>query len=153
MNIRNGAWRESFHDIFKEQRRFQRGLFDSSHGMVIGGHIVPGPLAMLSFMNDERAIEPYTVETVRRLSGSPKGALVDGYRFEYGLALIKTAASGIWTRRLANEHGLAVVTDSPGHYLLLERSCHRDGVDLVNYYLRKDGVLESNSQRKSLAGP
>lgn len=134
------AWRRLFHRAFTEQRRFQRGLFDPSHGIMMGKSLVPGPAALLCLMESSRATEPYTVQIVRRLSRA-QPALPDSYRFEYGLALIKTAASGIWTRRIAREQHLCAVTDSPGHYALLRQSCERDEIRLVNRLLLTDGSL------------
>lgn len=137
-------WRRLFHQAFTEQRRFQRGLFDPSHGMILGNRVVPGPAALLCLMEGSRVMEPYTVQTVRRLSAS-QSALADSYQFEYGLALIKTAASGIWTRRIVSEHGMSAVTDSPGHYALLRRSCDRDRMKVVNRLLLPDGTLETET--------
>ncbi|HET6675581.1 MAG TPA: hypothetical protein VFG71_09590 [Nitrospiraceae bacterium] len=141
-DLADPIWRTLFHRIFTEQRRFQRGLFDSSHGMMIGNTVVPGPAALLCLMDDVRARHPYTVQTVRRLSAS-QHTVAAGYEFEYGLALIKTAAAGIWTRRLALQHRLAVVTDSPGHQALLRRSCDRDGMNLTDYLLL-NGTLQTS---------
>jgi hypothetical protein len=137
-------WRTLFHRVFTEQRRFQRGLFDPSHGMMIGNTVVPGPAALLCLMDDSRAVHPYTVETVRRMSSS-RPTLAAGYEFEYGLALIKTAASGMWTRRLALHHRLAVVTDSPGHHALLRRSCNRDGINVADHLLL-NGILRTGGK-------
>lgn len=133
-DLTDPVWRTLFHRIFTDQRRFQRGLFDPSHGIMIGNTVVPGPAALLCLMDGARATHPYTVQAVRRLSGS-RQTVAAGYEFEYGLALIKTAASGIWTRRLALQHRLAVATDSPGHQALLRRSCDRDGINLADYLL------------------
>ncbi|MEX5219734.1 MAG: hypothetical protein NW701_18040 [Nitrospira sp.] len=143
-DVTDPIWRTLFHRVFTEQRRFQRGLFDPSHGMIIGTTVVPGPAALLSLMDGSRAAHPYTVQTVRSLS-SLRQTLEAGYEFEYGLALIKTAASGIWTRRLALRHHLAVVTDSPGHHLLLRQSNDRDGTDLADHLL-VNGVLRTSRQ-------
>jgi hypothetical protein len=143
-DLADPEWRRLFHQAFTEQRRFQRGLFDPSHGMRVGNRVIPGPAALLCLMEGSRAMQPYTVQTVRRLSAS-QPALSDCYQFEYGLALIKTAASGIWTRRLASEHHLSAVTDSPGHYALLRQSCDRDEMKLANRLLLKDGALETET--------
>lgn len=139
LDLADPIWRQLFHRVFTEERRFQRGLFEPSHGMVIGNQIVPGPAALLRLMEGFRAEEPYSVERVRRLSAL-KPVLEDGYHFEYGMALIKTAASGVWTRRIADDGRLAVVTDSPGHSALLQRSCDRAGSALANYLLLRDGT-------------
>ena len=140
-DLADPQWRKLFHAAFTDQRRFQRGLFDASHGIMIGKALVAGPAALLRFMEGERAGEHYTVESLRGLSKS-QSSLSDSYRFEYGMALLKTSAAGVWTSRIAQKQDLSVVTDSPGHYELLRRSFHRDGINLLNYFLKKDGVLE-----------
>jgi hypothetical protein len=139
-DLADPVWRTIFHQALTEERRFQRGLFEATHGIMIGNVMVPGPAALLSLMEPSRSTEPYTVELVRGATGS-KLTLSEGYRFEYGLALIKTAASGIWTHRIADEHDLGAVTDSPGHYALYRRTCQREGVRIANLLLLHDGSL------------
>ena len=143
-DLTDPQWRRLFHQAFTDQRRFQRGLFDASHGIMIGKVIVPGPAALLCLMESTRATEPYTVERIRRLSAS-RDPESDSYVFEYGLALIKTAAAGAWTGRLARRFELSAVTDSPGHHELLKRSCDRDGARLSNYLVLKESVLEADT--------
>lgn len=144
LDLIDPTWRQWFHQIFREQRRFQRGLFDPSHGMVIGAHLVPGPAALLRLMEKCRAEEPYSVKRVRHLSAKHAG-VEDGYRFEYGMALIKTAAAGVWTQWIAQDKQLSVVTDSPGHYALLQRSCERDGNRLANHLLYNDNLCHPDA--------
>ncbi|MGH7257518.1 MAG: hypothetical protein ACREIM_04010 [Nitrospiraceae bacterium] len=145
------VWRNLFHHSFREYRRFQRGLFDPSHGIAIGRTIVPGPAALLQLMDPVRATSPVTVESVRKLSArqtlfspAPPGArrdapspMSESYDFEYGLALIKTAVSNLWTVRIGSSRNLTVATESIGHYDLLRQTLHRSGVNLTNYLLAK----------------
>ena len=175
------VWRNLFHHSFREYRRFQRGLFDPSHGIAIGRTIVPGPAALLQLMDPVRVASTVTVESVRKLSArqtlfspAPPGArpdapapfspaspgarrdapspfspappgtrrdapspLSESYEFEYGLALIKTAVSNLWTVRIAHSRNLTVATESIGHYDLLRQTLHRSGVNLTNYLLAK----------------
>jgi hypothetical protein len=148
-DLADPTWRKLFHQAFTDQRRFQRGLFDASHGMVIGKAVVPGPAALLSLMESTRAAQPYTVEHIRRLSAL-RDLESDSYLFEYGLALIKTAAAGMWTRRIAQRLDLCAVTDSPGHYELLRRSCERDGTWLCNYLvLKEESILKADTLDRS----
>jgi hypothetical protein len=140
-DLADPQWRKLFHRAFTDERRFQRGLFDASHGIMIGKALVPGPAALLQFMERDRVGQHYTVESIRGLSKSQR-TLSDSYRFEYGMALLKTSAAGVWTTRIAQRQDLSVVTDSPGHYELLRQSFHRDGMELFNHLLKKDDVLE-----------
>jgi hypothetical protein len=132
------GWRAIFHEGLREDRRFQRGLFDLSHSMTIGGRAVPGPAALLRLLEDRRASEPWTVVRVEQLAGRTL-AEPDAYDYEYGLALIKTAAALAQTIRLAREHRLTPVTDSPVHRTLLRRTCEREGLQIADRYLTRDG--------------
>ena len=130
------AWRSLFHRTLSENRRFQSGLFDLSHGVPIGGTMVPGPAALLHLTEDVRADQSYTVDVVRQLSRKRDG-LNQGYEYEYGLALVKTAASLRYTIELALKHDLVAVTDSAIHYELLARTCKRDGLHVRNRLLER----------------
>jgi len=131
-------WRTLFHQAFKEDRRVQRGLFDPTHAMSIGRDLVPAPAALLRLMSDEFQHHPFTVAEVQaqsagRLSGD--GA----YRFEYGLALMKTAAALRYTITLADTHHLAAATDSSAHCHLLSRTLAREGLTLSNHLVIRTG--------------
>jgi hypothetical protein len=132
------TWRALFHNALLEDRRFQRGLFDLSHGMIIGSATIPGPAAFLELTEDARQRQPFTVQRVRRLSGS-RGTLPEGYDYEYGLALIETSAALAYTIRLCLRHELEAVTDSAPHYALLAHTCTRDGINLDNHNLPREG--------------
>ena len=136
-------WRQLFHDGLQEDRRFQRGLFDLTHAMRIGSTLVPGPAALLRLLEPQRATEQYTVALVKQWARSAP-TLEDAYQFEYGLALLKTAAAQVYTFRLASAHGLVAVTDSVTHHRLLSRTMARERIDLPNEYV-------ASSQRHSSA--
>lgn len=137
-DLADPAWRAEFHRTLREDRRFQRGLFDLTHGMRIGNELVPGPAALLRLFEAERAEHPWTFAELQRLSGSPS-SLEESYDYEYGLALVKTSASLAYTIRLSRQHGLEAVTDSESHFRLLARTCERDGIVLPNQWLPRDG--------------
>ncbi|MGC3972783.1 MAG: hypothetical protein QM771_00155 [Nitrospira sp.] len=126
-------WRQLFHAGLQEDRRFQRGLFDLTHAMRIGSTLVPGPAALLRLLEPQRATELCTVALVKQWARSSP-TLEDAYQFEYGLALVKTAAAQVYTFRLARAHGLVPVTDSKTHHRLLSHSMAREGIDLPNEY-------------------
>src|SRR5438094_5204488 len=133
-DLADESWRARFHRGLMEDRRFQRGLFDLSHGMRIGTATVPGPAALLRLLEESRKLRHCTVQDLQRMS---KGrlSLEEGYDFEYALALVKTAAALLYTLRLCGRHGLEAVTDSAGHFQLLRRSWFRDQVTMKEQLL------------------
>lgn len=140
-DLADEAWRSLFHRSLLADRRFQRGLFDLSHGMRVGIVTVPGPAALLCLVDEARKHRPFTVQNLNRLSGrqlSP-GAAEEGYDYEYALALVMTSASLVFTIRLSVQHGLEAVTDSETHFQLLERTCRRDTLSLANRWVPREG--------------
>ncbi len=137
-DLADPAWRSLFHDALRDDRRFQRGLFDLSHSMVIGDSKVPGPAALLHMIEDQRALVSVTYQDLQKLS-KRRPSLDEGYGYEYALALVKTSASLAYTIRLSFQHGLDVVTDSETHFLLLDRTCTRDKLVLVNRLIPREG--------------
>lgn len=137
-DLADPVWRQRFHLALSEDRRFQRGLFGTAHAVQIGGTAVPGPAALLRLLDQARQAEPWSVTALRELAGratTPE----DGFRYEYGLALVKTSASLRHTIRLAHQHHLVAVTDSPPHFDLLVRSCQRERVALQNHLVAREG--------------
>ena len=132
-DLADSHWRTLFHTGLQEDRRFQRGLFDLTHAMRIGSALVPGPAALLRLLEPERAAGGCTVALVRQLA-KPTLTLDEAYQFEYGLALLKTAAAQVYTFRLARAQALVPVTDSRTHHALLNRTMAREGIDLPNDY-------------------
>ena len=127
-------WRLLFHDGLRQDRRFQRGLFDLTHAMRIGSALVPGPAALLQLLEADRVESPCCVTLVQQLA-KPTLTLEEAYRFEYGLALLKTAAAHFHTLRLAQAHDLIPVTDSATHHALFSRTLAREGLRLANDYV------------------
>ncbi len=137
-DLADRQWRDMFHQALGEDRRFQRGLFDTAHGMVVGDKTVPGPAALLELLGDSYRTKPYTVARVKQLSAA-RLPLEQAFDYEYGMALLKTSASLAYTIALAQDHGWIPVTDSPLHGKLLEHSCGRDGVRLPNDVIPRTG--------------
>ena len=132
------TWRTRFHEALREDRRFQRGLFVPSHTMTIGRDVVPGPAALLRLMKSDFQEMDWTVKDLQTLSGQRvTGELA--YRFEYGLALVKTAAALYYTVRLTQSHRLAAATDSPAHFQLLGHTLGRDRLVLPNQLIIRSG--------------
>ena len=132
------AWRSEFHDFLSRDRRFQRGLFNLTHGVRIGPATVPGPAALLRLVEASREHRPYSLQELQRLSGRQL-SLEEGYDYEYTLALVKTSASLVYTIRLSLKHGLIAVTDSGAHSRLLERTCSRDQISINNRLIARGG--------------
>jgi hypothetical protein len=137
-DLADATWRALFHAALTDDRRFQRGLFELSHGMVMGGHRVPGPQAFLQLIQPCRETEPYTIEAIRSLSRT-QADLEAAYRYEYGLGLVTTSAALHHTVRLVGRFGLAAVTDSRPHFDLLDRIRARDDLVFENTWMVREG--------------
>lgn len=137
-DLADKTWRTAFHEGLKNNRRFQRGLFDLSHSFVVGGSTVPGPAALLHLLEEKHLARACSVEQAQALSRR-RLALDESYVYEYALALVKTSAALVYTIRLCRQHELEAVTDSEIHFQLLERTCSRDGISLQNGRIAREG--------------
>ena len=137
-DLSDRTWRRLFHQALCLDRRFQRGLFDLAHGMQIGKTTVPGAAALLNLTEPAVQQHPFCVEDIKALS-STSLTVEQGYRFEYGLALIKTSAALVYTDRLAHRYHLQTATDSPTHFALFEHSTRRDDRKWANHLLVRQG--------------
>ncbi len=137
-DLADQTWRNIFHDGLKNDRRFQRGLFDLSHSFVVGGSTMPGPAALLRLLEETRMAQACSVEQVQALTRR-RMAPEEGYEFEYALALVKTSAALVYTIRLCRQHELEAVTDSEVHFKLLEQTCARGGISLQNRQIAREG--------------
>lgn len=121
-DLADSTWRNIFDRALRTDHRFQRGLFDAHH---------PFDLS-----DTQWATLSYDVSRLKRLYMSSDA---DSREAEYGLALVKTAASLVYTYRLALEHGLQVATDSAAHYQLLEHTRTRERIALGNHLIVRKG--------------
>ena len=137
-DLRDPIWRATFHAALCRDRRLQRGLFEPSHSVRIGESLVPGPAALLHLMDDSFRQQAYDLARVRALS-KRNVTLEEGYHFEYGLALVKTSASLVYTQTLALAHQLQPATDSPAHFALYTQSCARENWVRTNHLLTRIG--------------
>lgn len=124
-DLGNESWRACFHRALIDDRRFQRGLFELTHGMLIGNILVPGPAAWLCLIESQRQIREYSFALLQKLSDR-RLDLDEGYDYEYAFALVKTSAALHYTIRLACTLDVDPVTDSRAHYDLLELIRLRD---------------------------
>ncbi len=137
-DLHDPLWRAHFHNAFRRDRRLQRGLFEPSHSLRIGDNLVAGPAALLHLMDNSFSQQAYDLDRVRELSRR-RLTLEEGYHFEYGLALVKTSASLVYTQTLALAHQLQPVTDSPAHFALYAQSCLRENWLRTNHLLIRVG--------------
>ena len=137
-DLHDPLWRARFHTALRQNRRLQRGLFEPSHSLRIGDSLVPGPAALLRLMADSFRQQAYDLGQVRALS-KRSVTLEEGYHFEYGLALVKTSASLVYTQTLALVHQLQPVTDSSAHFALYAQSCIRENWPRINHLLIRVG--------------
>ena len=137
-DLQDPVWRTRFHTALCRDRRFQRGLFEPSHSLRIGNSLVPGPAALLHLMDDSFRQHVYDVGRVRGFTNRSL-TLEEGYQFEYGLALVKTSASLVYTQTLALAHQLQPVTDSHSHFALYAQSCIRENWPRTNHLLVRQG--------------
>lgn len=133
-DLSDSTWRTMFHGALREDRRFQRGLFDVAHGMAVGRRLVPGPAALLTLLDPRWVNHVLTLQTVRHLSRSA-GTSEEGYTYEYGLALVKTSAALRVTSRLAQQHHLRPATDSRSHHDLFTRIVTREQLPQAHDFL------------------
>lgn len=150
-DLSDSPWRTLFHEGLRTDRRFQRGLFELTHAMRIGSSLVPGPAALLQLLEPDRATALYNVALVQRLA-KPTLTLEEAYQFEYGLALLKTAAAQVYTLRLAHAHHLIPVTDSHTHHVLLSRTLVREGIDVPHEYVGTHAGTVSSPVTSGLHG-
>lgn len=123
-DMEDEVWRSLFHIALRRDVRFQRGLFQ------------PHQIAHLT--DDRLRSVAYTVDHITALTAQSGGPVAEP-DLDYGLALVKTAASLVYTYRLALMHGLQAATDSAAHYSLFERSCRREFISVGNHLLLRRG--------------
>lgn len=121
-DLQDPVWRRLFGSFLRTDRRFQRGLFQAE--------------PQIHHALDQWETRLVTVSQLRQRWA--ESAMDDSER-EYGLALVKTAASLVYTYRLALTHGLQVATDSPAHFELFEETRLREQISLANHLIVRNG--------------
>lgn len=121
-DLADTRWRSIFDTALRTDRRFQLGLFDAHR----------------PFDHSDTQWETLSYD-VSRLKHLYVSSNADSTEAEYGLALVKTAASLVYTYRLALVHGLQTATDSAAHYHLLEHTRARERVVLGNHLIVRKG--------------
>lgn len=121
-DLKDPTWRRMFDRALRTDRRFQRGLFEAQH-----------PLCL---PDNRLETVPCYVSRVKQLCATSNA---DELEISYGLALAKTAASLVYTYRLALTHGLQAATDSAAHFELFERTRIRERIALSNHLIVRKG--------------
>ena len=137
-DLSDPRWRALFHEALLNDYRFQRGLFQESQISPPETTTANTPTMLSEFSSSDWIEKPFQVETVKTLS---RWAFIQENtpRFEYGWALIKTSAALVYTLRLCQILNVGAVTDSLSHYKLLGRTCDRDGIELINSSIKREG--------------
>ena len=131
-------WRASFHEALLHDLQFQRGLVTFSQDGQGRSTKPTDSIGLLKLQQPEWEVMPFQVEMIKALSGKRlSGEEHDHY--EYGFALVKTAASLIFTIHLCQQMNLGAATDSASHHQLLMRTCERDHLTLSNRLVRREG--------------
>ena len=137
-DLADSLWRSLFHAALQHDYRFQRGLFGVSELPRIGSSVAGHTSVLSKFASNHWPDKPYRVDTVKTLSRT-SFTQEDGPGFEYGWALVKTAAALVYTIRLCHQFELSAVTDSPSHSRLLAQTCERDHLELSNACVAREG--------------
>lgn len=137
-DLADPQWRGLFQESLVHDHRFQRGLFaNPKEGRIQPSDSLPEP-EWLQFNEMGWVESSFEVEIVRTLSRQRLQG-EEAARFEYGWALIKTAASLIYTIQLCHQINVHAVTDSSAHHGLLARTCEREGIFLENSHRKREG--------------
>jgi hypothetical protein len=137
-DLADHQWRGLFQESLLNDHRFQRGLFADPQDSKTESPEAQHDPEWLQFQGMEWADTPFQVETVQTLSRHRLQGK-EAACFEYGWALIKTAASLIYTIQLCHRLNLVAATDSASHHRLLARTCKRDQIDLENLCVKRKG--------------
>ncbi len=136
-DLTDPSWRHRFHKSILNDRRFQRGLFPAPQDIAWPTQDENGP-EWLQFHQKTWENELLDVEIVQALSRKRLEGQ-QARQFEYGWAMIKTAASLIYTIQLCHQLKLMAITDSRAHYHLLAQTCRRNYTELENVCLKREG--------------
>ncbi len=136
-DLSDPPWRHRFHESIMNDRRFQRGLFAAPQDADESAQTENSP-EWLQFQEETWENVTLNVEIVQALSRQRLEGQ-QARQFEYGWAMIKTAASLIYTVQLCHQFKLTAVTDSAAHSHLLTQTCSREHTKLENICLKREG--------------
>lgn len=137
-DLADSRWRGIFHEALQNDYRFQRGLFGVAQLSREQDSKSDDSSVLSQFTSPAWRDRPYQVKTVKDLS---RRAFTeeDGPAYEYGWALIKTTASLVYTIRLCETLKVVAATDSSAHSQLLTCTCQREGRQLTNSCISREG--------------
>ncbi len=131
-------WRSSFHEALLHNLQFQRGLVTFAQDSQRRSTKPVDSIGLLKLQQPEWEFTPFQVEMIKALSGKRLSG-EEHDRYEYGFALIKTAASLSYTIHLCQDMNLDSATDSASHHDLLMKTCERNHVTLINHLIQREG--------------
>ena len=137
-DLADPVWRNLFQQSLSNDHRFQRGLFADPEKKISPETAASPTPEWVQFNDMTWGTRPFDVKTIQIFSQQR----LEGERaaqFEYGWALIKTAASLNYTIQLCQQLHLDAATDSSTHHHLLTQTCKRDGLTLPNFCLKREG--------------
>ncbi|GJL65973.1 MAG: hypothetical protein NPIRA05_09440 [Nitrospirales bacterium] len=137
-DLADQLWRLSFHEAITHNQQFQRGLVTFAQDSQGRSTKPADPTGLLKLQRPEWKSTSFSVETITVLSGT-RLSQEESDHYDYGLALIKTAVSLIYTIQLCQQMHLDAATDSACHHRLLTRTCERDNVTLTNRHIQRKG--------------
>ena len=130
-DLADPQWRRHFQESLLNNHRFQRGLFADSKDESAAHPEKKNEPEWFQFKERKWMEESFDVKMIQDLSRQRLHG-DQAAQFEYGWALIKTAASLIYTIHLCHLHNLVAATDSSTHFQLLKQTCKREGISLRN---------------------
>ena len=136
-DLADATWRKLFQNFLQTDPRFQRGLFPKPKETTSSQKGAAATPQWLQFGGKQWATTSIDVETIQQLS-MQRLQKKDAAYFDYGWAMIKTAASLIYTIQLCHTLNLVAVTDSMSHYTLLEQTYHREQMKLKNALVKPE---------------
>ncbi|WP_447969637.1 hypothetical protein [Nitrospira sp. M1] len=137
-DLADQPWRSYFHESLHHNPQFQRGLVTFAQDPHGRSTKPVDSIGLAKLQQPEWEFTPFTVEALKTLSGR-RLSQEENDRYEYGFALLKTAASLMYTIQLCQQWHLDAATDSASHHQLLTRTCERDKVSLMNRYIKREG--------------
>ncbi|GJL63490.1 MAG: hypothetical protein NPIRA04_21440 [Nitrospirales bacterium] len=137
-DLADQPWRSSFHEALTRNQQFQRGLVTFAQDRQGNSTKPTDPTSLLKLQRPEWESTQFSVEAIKTLSGK-RLSQEETDHYDYGFALIKTAASLIYTIQLCQQMNLDAATDSASHHQLLTRTCRRDHVTLTNRHIPREG--------------
>jgi hypothetical protein len=137
-DLSDAVWRARFHEALRTDRRMQRGLFGESFLTEADPTRTDRSSRMTRLSAPWLQTAHFSSDGIAQLS-QQRLSDAETDRAEYGLAMLKTSASLVYTVQIATAEQLAVATDSQAHFMLLAVMSARDGITVSNHWIDRRG--------------